>query len=30
MHELKTWIKHNEDLTNNQTESKIKEGEKAI
>ena len=30
LHELKTWIKQNEDLTNNQTESKIKEGEKAI
>ena len=30
LHELKTWIKHNENLTNTANESKIKEGEKAI
>ena len=30
LHELKSWIKHNENLTNKANESKIKEGEKAI
>ena len=30
LHELKGWIKQNENLTNIQNESKIKEGEKAI
>lgn len=30
LHELKTWIKHKENLTNKANESKIKEGEKAI
>ncbi len=30
LHELKTWIKHKENLTNKANDSKIKEGEKAI
>ena len=30
LHELKGWIKQNEDLTKSESESKIKEGEKAI
>ena len=29
LHELKSWIKQNEDLTKSESESKIKEGEKA-